>query len=560
MSSEKPVIGLSSATAEQPNTSNDFYFWLAPGVVVNPFDIVVAEQDLAGERSRTVGIVTSLDHNTDAPSHLSNFVSNDFGRVNVTLATARQGTTVAHAAVLTNDRGVYMPVMNDCRVRFADGEGILAALGIDQVSDRHRVPAGLIELSNGTRAVVYLDSRYILGPEGAHLNITGISGLATKTSYAVFLIQSILQQAENRDRVGVVILNVKHSDLLTIDQPAKGISGEERALWEALGLAPKPFEDVRYLLPCGKHTLKDGRPNSFRVPARNKTLYAYSLKDTYDKLDLLLSNVPDPYETVDALVGEVTQGLSDPQTGEWSPHGIWRDVKSWEDLLEGEPLVVDGQPQQVGNVRAVSVGRFLRLLRRVVQTRQSGIFVESRPRNVKNLSQEIARLRGGETVVVDIARLTDDERTLVFGDILRTIYTLYAEADGGGGELPEKVIIFVDELNKYAPAQEQQSSIARQVLDIAERGRSLGVVLFGAEQFMSAVHDRVVGNCATTVVGRSGSAELTSPAYRFLDPEVRANIPRLRKGELVLSHATFRQPIRIRFPRPAYFQEGTEEG
>lgn len=464
---------------------------------------------------------------------------------------------MAHAAVLTNDRGIYMPVMNDCRVRFADEEGILAALGIDQVSERYRVPAGLIEMSNGTRAVVYLDSRYVLGPEGAHLNITGISGLATKTSYAVFLIQSILQQAENRDRVGVVILNVKHSDLLTIDKPAGRITGEERELWEALGLAPKPFEKVRYLLPCGRTTLRDGRPNSFRVPTRNKAIYAYSLSDAYDKLDLLLSNVPDPYDTVDALIGEIAEGLSDPQTGEWSPHGIWRNVRDWEDLLEGEPLVVDGQPQQVGNVRAVSVGRFLRLMRRVVRTRQSGIFVPSRPRNLKNLGQEVARLRGGETLVVDMARLTDEERTLVFGDILRTIYSLYAEEGERGEGLPEKVIVFVDELNKYAPSQEQQSSISRQVLDIAERGRSLGVILFGAEQFMSAVHERVVGNCATTVVGRSGSAELASPAYRFLDPEVRANIPRLRKGELVLSHATFRQPVRIRFPRPAYFQEGT---
>jgi len=123
-------------------------------------------------------------------------------------------------------------------------------------------------------------------------------------------------------------------------------------------------------------------------------------------------------------------------------------------------------------------------------------------------------------------------------------------------DLPEKVIIFVDELNKYAPAREKESPIIEQVLDIAERGRSLEVVLLGAEQFMSAVHDRVVGNCSTTVIGRSGSAELASSAYRFLDPAVKANVSRLQKGELVASHATFRQPVKIRFPRPAYWQEG----
>lgn len=561
MSNERPVIGLSSATANQPNSSDAFSFWLAPGVIVNPFDIVEAEQVAPEGTSRTFGIVNTLDHSTDAPTHLSNFISNDFGQVAAEPNTVRQGTTVAHVAVLSNDQDIYMPVMNDRPVRFADEAGIHTALGIDQVPERYRVPAGLIEMSNGTRAVVYLDSRYLLGPEGAHGNITGISGLATKTSYAIFLVQSILQKAENRDRIGVIILNVKHGDLLTIDQPPReGLSPEQHELWETLGLTPQPFSNVRYLLPYGKDTQTTGRPNSFRIPERNWFLYAYSLADTYNKLDLLLSNIPDPWDTVGALIGEITQGLSDPRTGQWGPRGRWQNVTDWQSLLNGPPLVdpSTGQAQQVGDVRAVSVGRFRRLLRRIVQTRQTGIFVSQRPSNIKNLSQEIAKIRGGETIVVDIARLANDEQTLVFGDILRTIYALYAEEGSEREDLPEKVIIFVDELNKYAPAREKESPIIEQVLDIAERGRSLGVVLLGAEQFMSAVHERVVGNCSTTVIGRSGSAELSSPAYRFLDSAVKTNVSRLQKGELVISHATFRQPVKIQFPRPAYLQEGGE--
>jgi len=558
----REIIGLSSATANQPNSSDEFHFWLAPDVIVNPFDIVEAEQVAPdGGTSRTFGIVTTLLHSTDAPTHLSNFISNDFGQVSTEPNTVRQGTTVAKVAVLSNDQDIYMPVMNDRPVRFADEKGIHTALGIDQIPERYRVPAGLIEMSNGTRAVVYLDSRFILGPEGAHVNITGISGLATKTSYAIFLIQSILQKVENRDRIGVIILNVKHGDLLSIDQsPRGGLPPEEHKLWEILGLTPRPFENVRYLLPYGKDTPVTGRPNSFRVPDGNWFLYAYSLQDTYDKLDLLLSNIPDPWDTVGALIGEIQQGLSDPRTGRWGPRGQWQNVTDWNSLLNGPPLVdpSTGQARQIGDVRPMSVGRFRRLLRRIVQTRQSGIFVSQRPREAKNLSQEIAKIKGGETIVVDIAKLTDEEQTLVFGDILRTIYALYAEEGSEREDLPEKVIIFVDELNKYAPQKEKESPIIEQILDIAERGRSLGIVLFGAEQFMSAVHDRVVGNCSTLVIGRSGSAELSSPAYRFLDPAVKANITRLQKGELVISHATFRQPIKIRFPKPAYLQEGSE--
>lgn len=365
-----------------------------------------------------------------------------------------------------------------------------------------------------------------------------------------------------RNKIGVIILNVKHGDLLSIDQPPKGgLEPEQHEMWERLGLMPKPFDNVRYLLPYAKHKPTTGRPNSFRLPERNWEIYAYSLQDTYTKLDLLLSQFPDPWDTLAALIGEISAGLSDPKTGQWRPSGKWAKVTDWHSLLNDEPLFdpAKGQVQGIGEVKAISVSRFRRILRRIVETRQSGIFVSQRAKGIKSISEEIAQIRGGEVIVVDIAKLTDEEQTLVFGDILRTIYALYAEEGSEREDLPEKVIIFVDELNKYAPPREKESPIIEQVLDIAERGRSLGVVLFGAEQFMSAVHERVAGNCSTTVIGRSGSAELAAVHYRFLDPAVKANITRLDKGEVVLSHAIFRQPIKIVFPKPAYLQEGAQE-
>jgi hypothetical protein len=558
MQTQRPIIGRISATVNQPTTSDTFYFWLEPSQIVNPFDIVEAEQVAPnGGTSRTFGLVVDLAHSTDAPAHLSNFISSDFGQVNIQPNTVRQGTTVARVAVLANDHDIYMPVPCDHSVYFADEKAIHIALGVDTVPDMYRIPAGLIRMSNGEQAVVYLDERYVLGPEGAHVNITGISGLATKTSYIMFLIQSILQTAEKhgrRDKIAVILLNVKHGDLLCIDQPAAEMPEEQKALWGRLGLSPKPFDNVRYLLPHGKDTPRKRRPspNSFVIPRSNRFIYAYALPDAYQKLDLLLSQIPDTHDTLSAIIGEISAGLSDASTGRWGPWGDWCNVRDWNTLLNGEPLAKDGKPQRVGDVKPASVGRFRRLLRRVVQTRQSGIFVSQRASDVKSIEEEIARIRGGEVVVVDIAKLTDDEQTLVFGDILRTLYALYAEAEEGNENLPEKVIIFVDELNKYAPAREKASPILEQVLDIAERGRSLGIVLFGAEQFMSAVHPRVVGNCATRVFGRSGSAELAAEHYRSLDPAIKGNITRMGKGELVLEHAIYRQPVKVVFPLPAY--------
>jgi hypothetical protein len=106
--------------------------------------------------------------------------------------------------VLSNNANVYMPVPNERLVSFADAKGIEEALGIDQMEVKNRIPAGLISMSNGASAVAYIDRRYVLGPLSAHVNISGISGLATKTSYAMFVVQSILQKADDPSKIAVI--------------------------------------------------------------------------------------------------------------------------------------------------------------------------------------------------------------------------------------------------------------------------------------------------------------------------------------------------------------------
>jgi len=133
MNEDRPIIGLVSATSAEPTSSDNFVFWLTPGTIVNPFDIVEAEQIAHDGTSRTFGIVTTLEHTTDAPTHLANFISNDFGQVGSEPNTVRQGTTVANVSVLSNDKDIYMPVSCDRPVRFADEAGIHVALGVDKI-------------------------------------------------------------------------------------------------------------------------------------------------------------------------------------------------------------------------------------------------------------------------------------------------------------------------------------------------------------------------------------------------------------------------------------------
>ncbi|HZQ51211.1 MAG TPA: ATP-binding protein [Bryobacteraceae bacterium] len=563
---DRPV-GKASATEREPNSSEKFSFWLGPDEIVNPFDIVEADQM---QGTSTFGLVTNIKQITDAPSHLSNYISSDFGSTEANPQTPRQGANVAEVNVLANydpntpkkfPMGIYMPVQSESPVKFASEAGIHVALGIDKMfeyeaeyKEKITIPAGMIRMSNGTRVRVFLDRRYVLGPEGAHVNIAGISGLATKTSYAMFLIQSIMQTVGEKD-VAVILLNVKQNDLLVIDKPRKGIKPEEQELWRYLGLKPGPFTNVRYLLPWGKETQTTKLPNCFGEPPDEFKIYAYSLRDVIGSggnpgpgLSLIV-RVPDPWDTLGALIGEIQQGIGNNEPK-------WQGVSTWHDLLNRKPLMDQGIPLKFGEVAASSVGRFVRVLRRVTKNRQSGIFVEQRnPQNAVNLGEEIRKIQGGQTTVVDIAKLTDEERALVFGHIIQEVYGMYAEASlDERADLPKKVVIFVDELNKYAPARrgEGESSILEYVLDIAARGRSLGVVLISAEQFMSEVHAQVVGNSSTKVIGRSDSSELSDSAYRFVSNELKAHLTRLDKGELLLSHPIYRQPVKIEFPRPAY--------
>jgi len=71
---------------------------------------------------------------------------------------------------------------------------------------------------------------------------------------------------------------------------------------------------------------------------------------------------------------------------------------------------------------------------------------------------------------------------------------------------------------------------------------------------VSAVCSRVTGSSDTKVLGRSSSTEIMQPDYRFLDQDLKLLLTRLSKGELLLQHAIFRQPVKVVFPKPAYRQ------
>jgi DNA helicase HerA-like ATPase len=120
---------------------------------------------------------------------------------------------------------------------------------------------------------------------------------------------------------------------------------------------------------------------------------------------------------------------------------------------------------------------------------------------------------------------------------------------------PSKLVIFIDELNKYASKDVPKNSpILKAILEVTERGRSDGVILFGAEQFRSNINDRVTGNCATHAYGRTNSIETSMRDYGSLPATYKNMLTRLEQGDYLIQNPVFRTLLKIHFPLPIYKQ------
>src|SRR5205807_1880216 len=149
--------------------------------------------------------------------------------------------------------------------------------------------------------------------------------------------------------------------------------------------------------------------------------------------------------------------------------------------------------------------------------------------------------------VVDVANVDPLGQDLVFARVVSKLREHLERRDLG----VEAVVVFVDELNKYAPGDGPETYVRKVLIASSARGRYLGLVLFGVERFRSQVHRRVVGNAGTTLFGRMDADELATPGYHVLSPAVKIKLATLPIGELMVRHPHFTQPIFVRFPRPA---------
>jgi hypothetical protein len=550
-----PPIGRVVATELKPSTPHQFHFWTARESPIGIGAIVRVE-----EAERIVyGVVTDGFAYSDLATPLHAVIGSDGDPVAAGIEPSRRAEIrLFTAAVLRQIPEEPLQPVPLGSVWLASDADVLLALRMDSYTTGARptgIPVGLYA-AGGHESPVYLDCDFLLGPEAAHLNITGVSGLATKTSAVEFLLASIFQTfPPHKGSVAALCFNVKGPDLCFLDQPAT-LAEEDCRLYAKLGLRPEPFGDVHYYAPFKADGVNLNTLRTNDALSANTEPLVWGLREVLDYAEVVLNR-----DDVDAKADAFIDFLAERVVGREYQDDMLRGkpfrVQSFADLEEFFRAIFDfmevlGKGAEVWKTHHLATIRKVRNRLTNISTRSKGLVTDDG--DAHDLPWGAFRDRGVH--VVDVAGLDPLAQDLVFARIVSKLREHLERRDLG----VDHVVVFVDELNKYAPADGADTYVRKMLLDLSERGRYLGLVLFSAQQFRSQVQRRVVGNAGTAVYGRMDMDELTTPGYAAVSPATKIKLATLPKGELMLRHPHFTQPIFVKFPRPAVLssREGIE--
>lgn len=549
-----PPVGRVIATELKPSTPHQFHFWTARECPIGIGAIVRVE-----EQGRVVyGVVTDGFAYSDLATPMHAVIGADGDPGAVEEPTRRSEIRLYMAAVLRQLPEEPLQPVPLGAVWLASDADVALALRMDGYLAGERptgIPVGLYA-AGGLEAPVYLDCDFLLGPEAAHLNITGVSGLATKTSAVEFLLGSIFQTfPAHKGSIAALCFNVKGPDLCFLDQPAT-LSDEDLRVYRRLGLRPEPFGEVRYYAPLKPDGVNLNTLRTHEALAANTEPLVWGLREVLDYAEVVLNR-----DDVDAKADAFIDFLADRVVGREYLDEMLRgrpfQVQSFADLEEFfrsifEFMEVLGKSGEVWKTHHLATIRKVRNRLSNISTRSKGLVTDD------GAASDLpwGRFADRSVHVVDVAGLDPLAQDLVFARVVSKLREHLERRDLG----VDHVVVFVDELNKYAPADGPETYVRKMLLDLSERGRYLGLVLFSAQQFRSQVQRRVVGNAGTAVFGRMDMDELATPAYATLSPATKIKLATLPKGELMLRHPHFTQPIFVRFPRPAVLggREGIE--
>ncbi|MEM3433432.1 MAG: hypothetical protein QXQ66_08170 [Candidatus Hadarchaeum sp.] len=562
------VIGRVAPTIRTPATPTEFTFW-----VEDSEDVHVETGSLVTARNeggvRITGLVSEIQAVSDVETVLDSFYAHAFGRPEAELPTRLPLVMSAKVEVVRRSDGRTEPIRGTWPVTFATAKEIREAYGAE-ISPEHEVLAGFTYDDQGNPVPISLDARYVVGYEAAHINISGASGVATKTSYALFLLYGLLAYSEKCDgSVAAVAFNVKEADLMFIDHLPEEWNelkrweqharlGPSVGLWfqarDHYGVDPiKWAQERRFRFFAPMHFRPEGgvlsqrrddiiKPFNYSLDTLIRSgvgsLYAlFDVGDLDEKALALIASMSEVARaeslTFETLIRRVEAALKSGDRGDWFTFGNTSHHKA-------------------------TAHKILNRMKHALDNQLRGVVLRS-----ENTDQPIPiqDLRPGQLWVIDITQLSDKGQRLVFQTLVRTVFQkleerksleLTGQLQGELRAFPKHVVIFVDELNKFVPAGQEYSALKGEIVEMAARGRSVGMALCGAQQLASKVDEEVLANTSTFAVGRSHAVEIRKPPYAWLAEGLKERAMVLDKGWMLLWHSLHKRPVLVRFPLPLH--------
>ncbi len=523
-------------------------------------DLVVVETEVpkAGTIA-TYGIVTEVEAVYEGASYES-----DTFRIATDGVLPAQKVRSAQIQITRVDPEVWVSPDPGQPVARAAGEARAKALYADDMERPLPVGTGKDGLP------MYVDLDFFDGRKGGHMSISGVSGVATKTSFALFFLRMLTGRAdivgEGASNLRVLVFNVKGEDLLWLDKANNRFGDDDREVWGQLGVEPGPFPSVGFWAPprtgTGDVILPDtgGRqegvdafswtPRQFIDEGLLRFLFT-DASDSRNQLSFVEERVRSQLRRwavdVTGMPGAVVL-RQPPQGGHTAGTSVAlepgerpiTDLRSMVETLEEYLDPSDDEPDRAwtGRVQGGTVSAFMRRLY-AAQQRLGKIIAAGDSRRIDRSAAQVT--------VVAIQSLHDLAQRFVVGALLQETFD---EKDRTGQRLPLSVVV-LDELNKYAP-REGHSPLKEMLIDIAQRGRSLGVLLVGAQQTASRVAPEVMENAAIRVAGRLDAAEAERSEYGWMLPSTRARARLLKPGTMVISQPAIPVPLVVRFPFPPW--------